>query len=86
MPVTISNVAISNVTISKWGNSAALRLPKKLLKQSALQIGDKVNLVQQGRTVVIEPCSPSLDEMLGQTTDDNHHPEFFTDKQGDELL
>lgn len=74
------------VAISKWGNSAALRLPKNLLETLALHIGDKVNLVQKGHTVVIEPCKPSLDDLLAQVTVDNKHEAVFTDQIGNELI
>lgn len=75
-----------SVAISKWGNSAALRLPKNILESLALHIGDKVNLVQKGNTVVIEPCKPSLDELLAKVTDSNKHDTVFTDQKGNELL
>ena len=75
-----------SVAISKWGNSAALRLPKNILESLALHIGDKVNLVQKGNTVVIEPCKPSLDELLAKVTDANKHDSVFTDQKGNELL
>ena len=74
------------VAISKWGNSAALRLPKNILETLSLHIGDRVNLVQKGQTVVIEPCKPSLDELLAKVTDCNKHAPFFTDQKGNELL
>lgn len=74
------------VAISKWGNSAALRLPKNILETLALHVGDKVNLVQRGRTIVIEPCKPSLDELLEKVTINNKHASFFDDQKGCELL
>jgi len=74
------------VAISKWGNSAALRLPKNLLETLALHVGDKVNLVQKGQTIIIEPCKPSLDELLAKVTDSNRHAPVFTDQKGNEIL
>jgi antitoxin MazE len=35
-----------SIAISKWGNSAALRLPKDLLDRLSLQVGDKVEIQQ----------------------------------------
>ncbi|WP_022942092.1 AbrB/MazE/SpoVT family DNA-binding domain-containing protein [Psychromonas hadalis] len=75
-----------SVAISKWGNSAALRLPKNILEVLALHIGDKVNLVQKGHTVIIEPCKPSLEELLAKVTDGNKHDLVFNDQKGNELL
>ena len=34
--------------VSKWGNSLAVRLPKKLVEAMALKPGDDVNLVALG--------------------------------------
>ncbi|ALS98838.1 AbrB/MazE/SpoVT family DNA-binding domain-containing protein [Lacimicrobium alkaliphilum] len=73
-------------SIAKWGNSAALRLPKNILDALSLNIGDKVNIVQKGGCVVIEPCKPSLDELLAQVTPENRHEEVFNDQTGRELL
>ncbi len=75
-----------SVAISKWGNSAALRLPKNILETISLHIGDKVNLVQRGHTIVIEPCRPSLEELLAKVTDSNKHASVFKDQKGNELL
>ena len=75
-----------SVAISKWGNSAALRLPKNVLETLALHIGDKVNLVPKGNTIIIEPCKPSLDELLSMVTIDNRHEAELTDQIGNELL
>ena len=72
--------------ISKWGNSAALRLPKNMLEKLSLQIGDQVNLVQKGNTVVIEPCKPSLDDLLAKVTHSNKHASVIIDRTGNELL
>jgi antitoxin MazE len=75
-----------SVAISKWGNSAGIRLPKNILNTLALNIGDKVNLVQKGHTIIIEPCKLSLEELLEKVTDCNKHEAVFTDKKGHELL
>lgn len=74
------------IAIAKWGNSAALRLPKGVLEALALHIGDKVNLVQKGKTIVIEPCKPSLDELLSQITEENRHQDMLSEPAGNELL
>jgi antitoxin MazE len=73
-------------SIAKWGNSAALRLPKNILDALSLRIGDQVSIVQRGRSVVIEPCKPSLDDLLVRVTSENRHDEVFADKIGRELL
>ena len=75
-----------SVAISKWGNSAALRLPKNILDTLSLHIGDEVNLVQKGNTIIIEPCKPSLDELLAKVTSSNKHASVFSDQKGNELI
>lgn len=74
------------VSIAKWGNSAALRLPKNVLEALSLNIGDQVTIVQKGNTVVIEPCKPSLDDLLAQITPQNRHAEVLPDSAGNELI
>jgi antitoxin MazE len=74
------------VAISKWGNSAALRLPKDMLEKLSLHIGDQVNVFQKGNTVVIEPCKPSLDDLLSKVTVLNKHASVIIDRKGNELL
>lgn len=74
------------VSIVKWGNSAALRLPKSILEALSLHIGDPVNIIQKGNSVVIEPCKPSLDDLLSKVTTQNRHNEVFTDSFGNELI
>ncbi len=73
-------------SIAKWGNSAAIRLPKNILDALSLKIGDSVTIVQQGNTVVIEPCKPSLDDLLAKVRPENRHVEVLTDSAGNELL
>lgn len=73
-------------TISKWGNSAAIRLPKSILDASSLHIGDTVDLVQKGKTLVIQPCKPNLDDLLSQITEENKHQDMLSKPAGNELL
>jgi antitoxin MazE len=41
--------------VSKWGNSLAVRLPKKLVDEMNLSAGDEIHLVNaSGHVVVIE--------------------------------
>jgi len=46
---------MSTVRISKWGNSAAIRIPKVVMKELGLSWGQKVRLtVEEGR-LILEP-------------------------------
>ncbi|WP_338051078.1 AbrB/MazE/SpoVT family DNA-binding domain-containing protein [Pararhizobium gei] len=41
--------------VSKWGNSLAVRLPKKLVEDMALSAGDELKVVEvEDRTIVVE--------------------------------
>ena len=39
--------------ISKWGNSAAIRLPKEIMAHLSLHIGDSIQLTEKNHTIVI---------------------------------
>lgn len=43
--------------IQKWGNSQGLRLPKTLLEELDIQIGDEVNISVQEGKIIIEPVN-----------------------------
>ena len=40
--------------ISKWGNSAAIRLPNELLKFLSLHIGDSIELLQKENSIELK--------------------------------
>ncbi len=71
--------------IKKWGNAAALRIPKSLLKELLLDIGSNVDLRQDDGRLVIEPLvrsEPTLEELL------EHFPKetLFLDQEDREWL
>ncbi len=39
--------------ISKWGNSAALRLPKEIIEFLSLHIGDSVQITEKNNSITI---------------------------------
>ena len=42
------------LTISKWGNSQGIRIPKKYLDQLGLKVGEKVDIkIEDGKIVII---------------------------------
>ncbi|WP_160009479.1 AbrB/MazE/SpoVT family DNA-binding domain-containing protein [Rhizobium sp. 18055] len=61
---------MTKVTISKWGNSIAIRLPKAVTDELRLSAGDVVNLdVSDGKVTLQKPTrrlAPSLDEMIAE--------------------
>ncbi|QEY25809.1 AbrB/MazE/SpoVT family DNA-binding domain-containing protein [Neisseria zalophi] len=60
--------------LQKWGNSAAVRLPKEIIGQLGLQIGDELQTEVRGQTILIKAVkrpryklSDLLAEMNGDT-------------------
>lgn len=56
------------LTIQKWGNSAAVRLPTAVLTQSGLSIGDVVdaNSVPGTLTLIVAKPKYSLTDLVAQ--------------------
>jgi len=42
-------------TISRWGNSQGLRLPKSVVKDLNLSIGDELKIITENGKVILEP-------------------------------
>ncbi len=67
--------------ISKWGNSAGVRIPKHLLTAAHLKLEDMVQLrVEDGR-IIIESAPdspPTLQALLSRITPDNQHEDVNT--------
>lgn len=64
--------------IQKWGNSLAVRIPKPLALETALDQDTVVEVsVEDGRLVIspIEEPKYTLEGLLSQVTDENIHPE-----------
>jgi len=75
--------------IAKWGNSLAVRLPRRLAEEARMAEGTKVELEVEGRTVVVRPAAPSyrLTDLLKGITRDNLPDEITDDgRRGAELL
>ncbi|MEQ1692731.1 MAG: AbrB/MazE/SpoVT family DNA-binding domain-containing protein [Gemmatimonas sp.] len=61
------------VTVSKWGNSLGLRLPKALAAELQIVEGTAVAMhIDEGRLVVQRvPTAVTLEALLGRITPDN---------------
>ena len=66
--------------IKKWGNSLALRIPKSVAEQLALQVDSPVGLTCEGAALTIRPLKrpPRLDDLLAQVSEANRHGEVQT--------
>jgi len=67
-------------TISKWGNSLGLRIPRGLAEDAGLAEGSLVELrVENGRLVAEPVTVENLETLLSKVTAKNRHDELFVD-------
>jgi antitoxin MazE len=50
--------------IKRWGNSAAVRLPSKLLAEARLEVNSAVSMVVKGRKIIIEASGETKPKRL----------------------
>lgn len=68
-------------TISRWGNSRALRIPKDIALEAGLDFGAKVALQAADghlRLVPLEEPHYTLEELVAGITPENRHEEWDT--------
>jgi len=68
----------NETTISKWGNSLAVRIPLAIAKQASLGEGDCVSMVlEQDGAIVLRPCRRKYDlsDLVARITPKNRHRE-----------
>ena len=64
------------VTVKKWGNSAAVRLPASVMRATQLKLDDVVEVREDRGRIVIERVGPTryeLSELLKGITNKNGH-------------
>ena len=68
------------VQISKWGNSLALRIPRKIAAAMGVEDGSMAELSLRGDQLIVKPSGPEyrLDDLLAGITRDNLHGEITT--------
>ena len=73
-------------TISQWGNSGGIRVPKSILTSLKIAIGDKVKIFIDGNKAVIEPIQEkekiSLNELVSNIPKNYKPTEEFNSQQG----
>ncbi|MCO5792352.1 MAG: AbrB/MazE/SpoVT family DNA-binding domain-containing protein [Blastomonas fulva] len=63
--------------VKKWGNSASVRIPARVLAAASMQIDQEVEMREEGGRIIIEPVTVptyDLDDLLAAMT-----PETFPD-------
>jgi antitoxin MazE len=76
------------LSVAKWGNSLALRLPSHLAKTANLTEGTPVEFTMQDGSVLITPVRKKLKlaDLLAELTDDQRRPETdWGEPKGDEV-
>lgn len=75
-------------TISKWGNSLAVRIPLAIARQASIGEGDAVTIaIDRSRGIVLQPVRKKykLSDLVAQISPDNLHQETeWGDPQGSE--
>lgn len=67
------------VTIKRWGNSAAVRIPVAIMESASLTLDTDVNVQEKNGRIVIERVIKKdqlLADLLEKITPDNVHAEF----------
>lgn len=67
------------VTVKKWGNSAAVRLPASVMQATQLELDEVVDVREDRGRIVIERVRPrkyELSELLKRITSKNQHREI----------
>jgi antitoxin MazE len=62
-------------SLQKWGNSAGVRLPKKVIEEAHLKLDEPLEITIKGKSVILTPLTKgkqvNLDDMLkGVTPED----------------
>jgi antitoxin MazE len=65
------------VTLKKWGNSLAARIPKSVAAQIDVQDGQQLELNVRGESIVLRPLRKEykLSDLLKGVTKKNRHKE-----------
>lgn len=73
------------VIIKKWGNSASVRIPARVMAAARLSLNQAVDIREEDGRIIVEPIrAPSYDlaALLDGITDDNVH-KAIGDEQSD---
>ena len=78
------------ISISKWGNSQGLRIPKEIIEALNINIGDKVRLFIEKNRLVLEPIKKKKKYNISELVEkipDNYikEPEHFSEPMGREI-
>lgn len=66
---------MTRVSLAKWGNNLALRLPKAAVEAMGVREGAEVSIEVENGALVATPLRrrPSLEDLVRRITDGNRH-------------
>jgi len=68
------------VSIKKWGNSLAVRIPRDIARSLHLENNSLVELRLENNRMIVEPKNESgLEELISKITPENLHNEIDTE-------
>lgn len=78
--VYMINNTVATQSLQKWGNSAGVRLPKKIIKAAKLKLDQPLVVSLKGQSIILTPIQSdddfTLATMLDGVTPENVHGEF----------
>ncbi len=79
------------ITISKWGNSQGLRIPKEIIEAFNINIGDKVRIFIEKNRLILEPVKKkkiyNISELVNKIPNDyKKESEHFSTPMGKEIF
>jgi len=76
----MSNKTVATQSLQKWGNSAGVRLPQKIIKAAKLRIDQQLIVSLNGQSIMLTPLQPdndfTLEKMLEGVTPENVHSQI----------
>ena len=78
------------ISLSKWGNSQGLRIPKEIIKLLKVDIGDKFKIFIEDNRVILEPIKKkkvyNIDELISKIPSNyKKELEFLSTPMGREI-
>lgn len=69
------NTSVGQITLKRWGNSLAVRIPSAVVTALALKEDSRLHLSLDAGRVVLEPQSApfDIDALIAQITPNNRH-------------
>jgi len=69
------------VSVKKWGNSLAVRLPRDLARSLSIENGSRIEMYIKDGSLIIQPAkNDELAKLIEEITPDNLHGEIETGK------